>query len=120
MPDSVWGEIYTHLTSKGIDVYAPAQHVGECKKSYTVMRNGSKSQYRGYSTTQEVYDFMCYTKNRSELDSYVSQVKNSVSEMRAAYMLKDTYIETGEFYDDIVKGYMKSFQYILYKQIIRN
>lgn len=117
MESSRWKDIYLHLESKGFDVYAPSCHVGECQSPYVVIKSGIKIQCPGYSTTQEVMDFMCYVKNRSELDDFLDLVKEAVRELRKQFMIRSLYTESEEFYDDTVKGYMKSFQYAIYKRI---
>lgn len=117
MESSRWKDIFLHLESKGFDVYAPFSHVGECTDPYVVIKSGIKTQYPGYSTIQETYDFMCYTKHRSDLDDFVELIKISVKELKNQFMIRDLHVETPEFYDDIVKGYMKSFQYVLFKKI---
>lgn len=118
MENTVWKIIYSHLQDNLIDVFTIAQHKGEVKDPYVVLKSGLKSKYMNYSSTQEVYDFLCYVKNRSELEEYVETVKNQVLNLKSKIMIKDMNSETPEFYDEEVKGYMKSFQMLVFKRII--
>lgn len=104
-------DIYKHLNDNGIEVYTPSQHKGECKSSYAVVKDAGTIQYGTFSSTQTLYDVMCYVpKDRfTDLEQYVEKVKGIMKELRP--MIMPTYIETTSFYDDTVKAHMISIQY---------
>lgn len=110
-------DIYKHLKSFGFSVYFPAQHKGECTEPYIVLKEVTTSQYLQYSSTVTYYDLMCYVpKDKfSMIEDYMNSVKECMKAM--VPMIKPTYNETQSFYDDGIKGHMKSVQYKNYKQI---
>lgn len=104
-------DIYKHLLNRGIEAYGPAQKQGECTKPYTVVKDAGTTQYNNFSSTQTLYDVMCYVPKDhfTELEQYVAQVKAVMDELRP--MIMPIHSETASFYDDSVKGYMISIQY---------
>lgn len=117
MADTRWQDIYLKLKEKGIDVYAPSQKIGECQKKYVVVSDAGTSQYQQYSSTQTLYDIMCYVprNERSTLENFVEEVKNAMKELHP--MIRDNHFETAEFYDDTVKAHMISRQYVNYRKM---
>lgn len=111
-------DIYMHLKKAGFDVYFPTQHQGECIKPYVVIKDVTTTKYLNYSSTVTYYDIMCYVPSNqySIIEEYVDSIKESMKQMIP--MIKPTYSETESYYDDSIKGYMKSIQYKNYKQII--
>lgn len=104
-------DIYKHLSDNGIDVYSPAQKEGECTSSYVVVKDAGTTKYTNLSSTQTLYDLMCYVPKQrfTELEQFVAQVKTV---MKGLYpMIVPTYFETASFYDDSVKAHMISIQY---------
>lgn len=104
-------DIYKHLLNNGVEVYSPSQKTGECTAPYTVIKDAGTTQYNGFSSTQTLYDVMCYVpKDRfTELEKYVAQVKKLMQQLKP--MIMPTYFETASFYDDSVKAHMISIQY---------
>lgn len=104
-------DIYKHLASNGIDTYYPTQKKGECQSPYVVVKDAGTTQYNNFSSTQTLYDVMCYVpKDRfTELEQFVAQVKLLMKKLEP--MIKPTYFETASFYDDSVKAHMISVQY---------
>lgn len=114
-----WAQrIFLHLTEEGFEVYFPAQKVGECLSPYVVVKEVTTSQYLDYSSTITYYDLMCYVPkdNYSQVEPFMERVKKSMKKLMP--MMKPTYSETQSFYDDTVKGHMKSVQYKNFRQII--
>lgn len=104
-------DIYKHLSECGIEVYYPAQKKGECTAPYTVIKDAGTAQIAGLSSTQTIYDVMCYVPKEqfTFLEQYVHQVKEAMRKLQP--MIMPTFIETASFYDDTVKGHMISMQY---------
>lgn len=108
---SQWQNIYKHLKAEGIDVYSPGQHQGECIRPYTVVQNAGMSPYSAFSSTQTLYDIMCYVPQNefSTLEPYVEKVKTA---MKGLYpTIVPVNFQTAAFLDDTVKGHMISIQY---------
>lgn len=104
-------DIYRHLDINGIEVYAPTQKQGECRSPYVVVKDAGTIQYGTFSSTQTLYDVMCYVpKDRfTYLEQYVDKVKELMLQLKP--MIMPMYIETASFYDDTVKAHMVSMQY---------
>lgn len=111
-------DIYKHLTSHGIEVYSPAQKTGECLSPYVVVKDAGTMQFQQFSSTQTLYDVMCYVpKNRfTYLEQFVSQVKAAMAELKP--MIMPVYIETASFFDDTVQAHMISIQYRNMRKIV--
>lgn len=111
-------DIYAHLSKAGFEVYSPGQKTGECKEPYIVVKDAGTLRYGEFSSTQTLYDIMCYVpKVRfTFLEQYVLQMKQAMKGL--APMIMPTYTETASFYDDSVKGHMISVQYRNMKQIV--
>lgn len=115
--DSRWKDIYSHLKSKGFDVYAPAQHEGECVSKYIVVKVGTtQAESNGFSSTARQYDIMMYVPRDeySKLEPFVESVKEAMKELHP--MIRPMRYEGGSFYDDTVKGHMVSMQYYNYRK----
>lgn len=104
-------DIYKHLKNNGVEVYSPSQKQGECKSPYVVVKDAGTTQYMQFSSTQTLYDIMCYVpKDRfTYLEQYVSKIKAVMNGLKP--MIMPLYVETPSFYDDTVKAYMISIQY---------
>lgn len=111
----IYEKIFDVLKNKNIDVYAPNTHIGECTTSYVVLKEGTSSKYRAYSSTITYFDILCYAKNYTECLMLKQKVKNAMTELMFSVM--PTYNETEVFYDEIAKAYMTSVEYRNYKQI---
>lgn len=111
MKNSRWKDIYDHLKSKGIDVYSPGQHEGECLSRYVVLKVGGVSQLGQFTSTVNSYDLLVYVpKNEySELEVFVEQVKSIMRELEP--MIKPQNIQTESFFDDRINGHMVSIMY---------
>lgn len=118
MAESRIQDIYLCLKGEGLDVYFPAQKVGECLSPYVVVKDATTSQFLNYSSTITYYDIMCYVPKEhfSELAPFVERVKEVMKGM--VPMIKPTYSQTQSFYDDSVKAHMISIQYKNYRKII--
>lgn len=108
---SQWQNIYKHLKTQGIDVYAPGQHQGECVSPYTVVKDAGLNPLSSFSSTQALYDIMCYVPQAqfSTLEPYVERVKEAMKGLYPAIIPVN--FQTASFLDDTVKGHMISVQY---------
>lgn len=111
-------DIYKHLSNNGIEVYSPAQKKGECTSPYVVLKDAGTIKIAGLSSTQTIYDVMCYVpKDRfTLLEKYIHQVKQIMSKLQP--MIMPLFIETASFYDDSVEAHMISVQYRNNRKII--
>ena len=118
MADSRAQDIFQYLKARDIEVYFPAQHKGECLSNYVVVRTSTSTQFADYSSTITYYDLMCYVPKAryGDLDTFTEAVKDAMKGL--VPMIKPTYTETPGFYDESVKGYMRSIQYRNYRQIV--
>lgn len=104
-------DLYKYLNDNGIEVYSPGQKTGECEKPYVVVKDAGTTRYNNYSSTQTLYDIMCYVPKDhfTYLEIYVKKVKDLMNDLRPVFM--PIYSETESFYDDSVKAHMISIQY---------
>ena len=111
-------DIFKHLSDNGIDVYSPAQKKGECEAPYVVLKDAGTTKIAGLSTTQTIYDVMCYVPKDhfTLLEKYVQKVKQVMSQLQP--MIMPVFIETASFYDDSVEAHMISIQYRNNRKII--
>lgn len=111
-------DIYRHLSNNGIEVYSPAQKKGECTSPYVVLKDAGTIKIAGLSSTQTIYDVMCYVPKDcfTLLEKYVHQVKQIMSKLQP--MIMPLFIETASFYDDSVEAHMISVQYRNNRKII--
>lgn len=114
----MWKRIYLHLKNSGFDVYSPAQHEGECTSPYVVIRTSTRSRINNFSSTDTLYDFLCYVPKDSYsiLESFKESVKDALKGLYP--MLVDNYYETPAFYDDTIKGHMISMEYKVHRKIV--
>lgn len=107
---SIINEIYDTLSKGGKEVFYPGQHKGECTKEYIVVKN-SGTVSLNVSSEFALYTIMLYVpKNEySRLEDFSFEVKQMLKKMYPKTMYVGN--ETETYYDEIVKGHMKSFQY---------
>lgn len=110
-------DIFVHLQNNGIDVYSPAQKVGECTSPYVVLRGAGTTQYQGFSTAQDLYELLCYVPQDtySQLDIFVTRIETLMKEL--APMIRPSNYRTAPYYDDEVKAHMTSIQYYNFRKL---
>ena len=108
---SPWQRIYTHLTSKGFDVYSPGQHQGECTSPYIVLKDAGSSKLDSFSSKKVLYDLMCYVPKEafSTLEPFVDEVEAAMKLMYPEVI--SLQFRTPSYLDDSVKAHMISTQY---------
>lgn len=115
---SRWQDIYNVLKKKGIDVYSPGQHKGECTSKYVVVKVGNLAKVQNVSTVQRLYDLLLYVPKDeySSLELFEEEVKTAMKELEP--MIRPMFSQTGSFFDDTVDGHMTSLQYLNYRKIV--
>ena len=115
--DSRWGDIHVHLKEKGFDVYSPGMKVGECTSPYIVVKDEGGNRHPNFSTNVDVYSVMCYVPkdNYSKLEPFCREVKKAMKDLEPMILYNGA--ETPSYYDDGVKGHMKSIEYKNYKKL---
>ena len=108
---TVWDLVANELQNNGIDVYPPDVHEGDCTSPYCVFKDGGSTITGLLSTQTDLYTLLCYVPRQQYtlMKEYTEKCKNAVQSL--APMVMPTGKETETFYDDTVKGYMKSVQY---------
>lgn len=110
--------IIDFLIEKGFDAMFPGVHQGDCLSPYVVVRQGNGLPFNDFSTTQTLYDLMCYVPGAtpSMLNTHFESVKTAMKELCLVYMIRPTYTETTNYYDPDNKAHMRSVQYVFYKR----
>lgn len=112
--DTIWQLIFKRLKEDGIEVYPPATHKGECINSYCVIKENGSSKFQNFSSEVSYYSLSCYVPYNKyhELSQFCEHCNNSIEKLFPT--VKFTGEKTPDFYDDTVKGYMRSLQYSNY------
>lgn len=113
--ESRWKDIFTHLKSKGFDVYSPGMKTGECTKSYLVVKSNGSTGHPSFSTGIDMYSIMCYVPKQSysQLEPLVQSVKMAMKSLEP--MILPYGVQTASYYDDSIKAHMSSIEYKNYK-----
>lgn len=108
--------IFDYLEAAGYDVFFPEQHIGECITPYIVVKSDGLAPIAGITTNQCFYAIFCYIPRNqyNELEQFIIDLKTTMEGLYPSVMSAD--IETTPFYDDEVKGFMVSIQYINYRR----
>lgn len=115
--DSRWQDIYVHLVNKGYDVYAPGTKIGECTKSYIVVKNDGSYKHVNFSTNRDMYSILCYVPRGeySKLEVLVQNIKRDMKELEP--MILPYGQQMPSYYDDACKAHYISIEYENYKKI---
>lgn len=116
--ESRWQDIFTHLKSKGYEVYAPGTKNGECIKPYIVVKNDGSYAHVNFSTNRDMYAIMCYVPKGqySKLEPMVQSVKRDMKELEPMIVPYDGQ-QLPSYYDDTYKAHYISIEYENYKKI---
>lgn len=119
MGNSRLKDIYDCLKENHFAVYFPGQHQGECTSNYVVVKDVTATKSLSFSTMIHYYDVLCYVPQQrfGDLEPFMDEVKNCMKQL--VPMIKPANTETGSFYDESIKGWMKSVQYQNYRQIVK-
>jgi hypothetical protein len=118
MADSRLEDIYLHLKGKGVEVYFPAQHTGECLTKYVVVKAASQLPFFSYSTDYDVYEILVYIPQAqySSLETFTDTIKEHMRELKTSLMIRESHYQTAPYYETSIKGFMVSVEYKLYKK----
>lgn len=110
--DNRWQDMYMFLKEKGFDVYAPGQHVGQCKSPYVVVRYDGTSQIDNASSHWDLYAVMCYVPETqySQLETLTNQVRVAMHELSPMF-LKFYEQTTMSAYDEAARAHYTSTEY---------
>ena len=106
-----WQEIFLHLKNKGFEVYPPNVKVGECVKSYIVVKNDGTEPHPTFSTDVRYYDVLLYVPENqySSFETFIDKVKHSLKEIEPLIVFTGS--QTPTFYNEKTKSYMVSLSY---------
>lgn len=110
--DNRWQDMYMFLKEKGFNVYAPGQHVGQCKSPYVVVRYDGTSQIDNASSHWDLYAVMCYVPETqySQLETLTNQVRVAMHELSPMF-LKFYEQTTMSAYDEAARAHYTSTEY---------
>lgn len=116
MADTRWKDIFEKLAEHNINVYSPNRKAGECTFPYVVVKNAGRVSSMSISSSQDLYDLMCYVPkdNYSDLESFVTEVETAMDELFP--MIRPMNFRTASYYDDTVKAHMISTQFLNWKK----
>lgn len=113
MDKTVWQIIFEEMKKSGIDVYEPANKVGECKNPYVVVKFAGSTKYFNYSSVRNYYNFFLYVPRNKY--SYLSEFEFKVKEVLDRPPLYPLIMPTGssenDFYDDNLNAHLRIFSY---------
>jgi hypothetical protein len=120
MADSRLEDIFLFLKSKGVEVYFPVQHTGECLTKYVVVKAASQIPFFSYSTDYNVYELLLYVPQDqySSLETFMDTIKGYMRELKAQLMIRPSRYQTIPYYESDIRGYMVSIEYKLYKKTV--
>ena len=107
-------KIYDNLKENGIEVYSPGQKNGECKAKYVVIRNSGSTSLDYVSTSAKYIDVLCYVpkENYSSMEDFVIDIKTKMDSLYP--LIRPVNFETPAYYDEDLKAFMVSIQYVNY------
>lgn len=108
-------KLYDFLCDKGVNVYFPGQHQGECKTNYIVIKDDGTNSENGV-TGRGFIDLLFFVPipDYLECNLYKKMIKTLIKEFGK---LKYTGQETGPVTDDEKKAYTFSIYYEVYKKL---
>lgn len=117
MEDNLWQIIADFLIEKGIDVYPPGTHVGDCISNYIVILPSGSSQAYTFSSQFIYYDILIYSPEKSFTDflKFEKEVKEAIKDLYPTII--PTGDETGVFPDDTNNSFTKT---VSYRASVRN
>lgn len=109
-------KIYDTLKKKGVDVYFAGQREGECITPYTVITEGTRSQYQTFTTDVCYYTVSVIVPKGmySKASQYLDIVVEHLKELYPA--VKQTHSRTMVLWDDIANGWTVSEDFTTYKK----
>ena len=112
----IWKLIYSFLKKKGVNIYSPGTHIGECKQKYVVLKKSGSTSHSKFSTDVDIYTLLIYVPENkySELDEYIQEIKGIMKELYP--LVKPHGLETGSYHDIDKKAHTVSVDYRNYKK----
>lgn len=108
---SVYEKVFDKLKQNDIDVYPPNTHKGEVKSEYVVLSDGGRTRASNFTSQTVLLDALIYVPGSrfTDLDPFADKVKEYADELYP--LIIPTGYETPAFYDEAIKGWMKSVEY---------
>lgn len=112
--------LFKYLEDGGFDVYTPGQKQGECTASYIVLKDAGVLPFVNFSTTQNLYDILCYVPvdHFTDLEPLLDSVEAYLNKLYPRF--KSLHTRTTSYYDEDAKAYMASTQYVNYRKYYNN
>lgn len=113
---TVYEQLYDMLKENGYNVYSPGQHKGEVLEQYVVI--SESGTVKGHSLLNKTYKLICYVpfNQYSKMERMTNKLKQDMIAMFP--LLRPTGNETPAIYDEKVRGYTASIEYINYRKNI--
>ena len=115
--DSRWQDLYKFFESKGYEVYAPGEHLGECTSEFIVVKYAGSVSQTTVSSRRDLYDIMVYVPKAKyhALEVLVQKVISDLKEIRPLFLPYD--MEQDESaYDVEANGHYVTLTYCNYKK----
>lgn len=111
-------DIVKYLQSEGFEAYLPTMHTGECTSKYIVVKAQGRTQISGISSSQQMYDMICYVPHnkRSELERFVTDVEHSLIKFGNVMAISTMNERSPDYFDPDVRGHMISTTFKVYYQ----
>lgn len=105
--DSRWGDIFSLLKSKGVNVKSPTTKVGVVSEPVVIVRMSGVMQHTEYSTDDYSYELViCVPESQySKLEPYVIQVRDYMKELYPM-LTDDRNVSTSMFDEDFRAHYV--------------
>jgi hypothetical protein len=118
IPQTLWQEIFLHLTKLGYEVYSPGQKRDKCSNSYVVIKEDGTSAMAGNVSGYKIFDIIIYhpLDQYSTMEFYVNNLKDDLTKINP---LRPTGNETPSIIDNEVEGYTTSVTYQQFKSLRR-
>lgn len=107
-----WTIIADAIQAKGIDVFPPAVHKGECKKPYVVLKQDGIGQVLDYSSERVYFRFEVFVPSQDYLllDKVTNEVKSVLDNELYPFLLNSGSQEP-DWFDDNINAHMRAFLY---------
>ena len=119
-PRTVWERVFLLLKSKGIDVYSPGQHKGQCTSLYVVVKNSGTIPSLGATQSgSQTIDVILYCPltNYTSLEPYTIKIQQLLHELRE--FIRPTGNIIGVLVDDNVDAYTNTIEYQTFQKLRR-
>lgn len=109
--ESRWGDIFSLLQSKGVNVKSPTTNIGVIKQPTVIVENSGIVQHGSYTTDDFGYELViCVPESQySKLEPFVVQVREYMKELYP--MIVDARNVSGSMYDETIRAHYVTADY---------